>query len=416
MPASHFVAPHFKTFQDDILFELEKIIIDKQITIESWFRDQWLNYSPLLTCSVDLRNSQFKLAPVDTNVFPSGFNNLNSDFWPLCIQALIAFFADYPHCKNILMIVESHTRNAFYKKNIQVLKYLLTNAGFRVKVSTLKNIHREGLCHDLKRFGDKLVCHDFTPDVIFLNDDLSDGVHPLLKGISQPILPSACYSWARRSKFEHFKQYEKCANELSTLLNIDPWLIMPLYKQCSNVDFMEKQNFECLIDQATQLFEEINAKYQEHNITSQPFIVVKSDTGTYGMAVMTIKSIDELKNLNRKKRSHMDMNKGGKQVKSVLLQEGVFTIETMGPTHASAEPVIYMIGQHVIGGFYRVNKSRSNQENLNSPGMHFEHLAFEYCCNTPDARLSPHDAKNKFYAYSVIARLASLATLKESLD
>jgi glutamate--cysteine ligase len=27
--------------------------------------------------SVDLRNAGFKLAPVDTNLFPGGFNNLN---------------------------------------------------------------------------------------------------------------------------------------------------------------------------------------------------------------------------------------------------------------------------------------------------------------------------------------------------
>ena len=37
--------------------------------------------------STDLRNSGFKLAPVDLNLFPGGFNNLNDAFMPLCVQA-----------------------------------------------------------------------------------------------------------------------------------------------------------------------------------------------------------------------------------------------------------------------------------------------------------------------------------------
>ena len=38
------------------------------------------------TRSVDLRNSGFKLAPVDTNLFPGGFNNLNPGF-PAAVRA-----------------------------------------------------------------------------------------------------------------------------------------------------------------------------------------------------------------------------------------------------------------------------------------------------------------------------------------
>lgn len=30
---------------------------------------------------------RFQACPVDTNLFPGGFNNLNSDFHPLCVQA-----------------------------------------------------------------------------------------------------------------------------------------------------------------------------------------------------------------------------------------------------------------------------------------------------------------------------------------
>ena len=36
---------------------------------------------------MDLRNSGFKLAPVNNNLFPGVFNNLNNEFLPLCVQA-----------------------------------------------------------------------------------------------------------------------------------------------------------------------------------------------------------------------------------------------------------------------------------------------------------------------------------------
>ena len=58
--------------------------------IEHWLRGQWQEHVVPFYCSVDLRNSGFKLAPVDTNLFPGGFNNLDPNFMPLCVQAMMA--------------------------------------------------------------------------------------------------------------------------------------------------------------------------------------------------------------------------------------------------------------------------------------------------------------------------------------
>src|SRR5689334_22792469 len=103
--------PHLQTAQG-AFHELEIKILNKQIEIERWFRELWLEFTPILTCSVDLRNAGFKIAAVDTNLFPAGFNNLNPDFYPLCIQAAQNFISQrYPHCQKILIIPENHTRN-----------------------------------------------------------------------------------------------------------------------------------------------------------------------------------------------------------------------------------------------------------------------------------------------------------------
>ena len=94
----------------------------------------------------------------------------------------------------------------------------------------------------------------------------------------------------------------------------------------------------------------------------------------------------------------------------MLVQEGVYTFETVND--AVAEPVIYMIDHFVVGGFYRVNTDRGQDQNLNAPGMQFSPLAFAEPCSSPDPD-DPGCPPNRFYAYGVIARLALAAAVLE---
>ena len=71
------MVPHLTTALAGPLLQLEKQVIEAQPDIEHWFRRQWMEHNAPFYSSVDLRNSGFKLAPVDTNLFPGGFNNLN---------------------------------------------------------------------------------------------------------------------------------------------------------------------------------------------------------------------------------------------------------------------------------------------------------------------------------------------------
>jgi glutamate--cysteine ligase len=107
----------------------------------------------------------------------------------------------------------------------------------------------------------------------------------------------------------------------------------------------------------------------------------------------------------------MSVAKGGLPVTKVLVQEGVYTLESIN--QAVAEPVIYMIDRYVVGGFYRVHTGRGIDENLNAPGMHFEPLAFATTSLLPDREAHPDSAPNRFYAYGVVARLALLAAARE---
>ncbi|NCZ59373.1 MAG: hypothetical protein EBX71_04390 [Betaproteobacteria bacterium] len=177
------------------------------------------------------------------------------------------------------------------------------------------------------------------------------------------------------------------------------------------VDFHERSGEQCMAEQVEQLLGRMRSKYREYGITEEAFVIVKADAGTYGMGVMSVTDPSQVVNLNRKQRNKMAVVKEGLEVSQVLLQEGVPTIEQL--EGSSAEPVVYMIDRYVVGGFYRVHQSRSRQESLNAPGMHFVPLPFETSCILPDGTEPPQAAPNRFYAYGVVARLALLAAAIE---
>jgi glutamate--cysteine ligase len=118
-----------------------------------------------------------------------------------------------------------------------------------------------------------------------------------------------------------------------------------------------------------------------------------------------------VRGLNRDARKKMAVVKEGLEVSEVIIQEGVHTFETV--KDAVAEPVVYMIDRYIVGGFYRVHTARGKDENLNAPGMQFEPLAFENCCNRPDQLGDASTMPNRFYVYGVIARLALFAAAIE---
>ena len=97
------------------LEDLERRVLEKRTEIERWFRTEWLQHPVTFYASVDLRNSGFKLAPVDTNLFPGGFNNLAPSFLPLCVQAAMSAVQRIcPDTRRFLITPENHTRNLNY--------------------------------------------------------------------------------------------------------------------------------------------------------------------------------------------------------------------------------------------------------------------------------------------------------------
>ena len=429
------MVPHLTTALAGPLLALEKRFLDAETTIERWLRGQWLEHTPPFYCSVDLRNSGFKLAPVDTNLFPGGFNNLDPTLLPLCVQAaMVAVEKICPEAKNLLLVPENHTRNQYYLMNVARLAAILRHTGLEVRIgSLLPEIDRPTTLdlpdgqsltlEPLRRFGslgtDGLgrrlgLANDaaFNPCAVLLNNDLSAGVPAVLQNLhEQFVIPPLHAGWHVRRKSQHFAAYRRVAQEFAELIGIDPWLLDPAFATCGEIDFHERAGTDCLAENIDKLLYHIRGKYQEYGIDSTPFVVVKADAGTYGMGVMTVRDASEVRELNRRQRNKMAVVKEGLQVSEVIIQEGVPTFETVD--EGVAEPVIYMIDRHVVGGFYRIHTQRGIDENLNAPGMHFKPLAFETGCTLPDSAQGPDAPPNRFYAYGVVGRLALLAASRE---
>jgi glutamate--cysteine ligase len=417
--------PHLTTALSGPLHMVESHLQEHLADIESWFRNQWRTIDEPFYTSVDIRNAGYKIAPVDTNLFPAGFNNLNPAFQPLCIQATqLAIERMNTRIDRILIIPENHTRNKYYQQSLIALVEIIEKAGFEVRLGTILpdvsnsitiklDSGRELIIDPVIRKNNKIMLEGYIPDLILLNNDLSSGRPSLLDGIEQILTPPINMGWSNRLKSVHFSHYKSVSEEFANHIDLDPWLIDPMFRNCGAIDFMKREGESCLSKNVETLLMEIQKKYDQYDVKCQPFVMVKADSGTYGMGIMTVKSPDEISDLNRKQRTRMATVKEGQKVSKVLIQEGVFTYETWGAEDFVAEPVVYLIGHNVVGGFYRVHSARSANENLNSPGMRFEPLAFDDCCISPEKDMSPDAHPNRFYTYGVIGRLAMLAAARE---
>lgn len=427
------MVPHLTTALNGQLLDLEKRMLAAMPQIEHWFRSQWQEYAAPFYASVDLRNAGFKLAPVDTNLFPGGFNNLNPEFLSLSVQAAqVAVEKICPEARRLLIIPENHTRNTFYLRNVYELSNIMRAAGLDVRIGSispeittitrlethdghslvLEPVVREKNRIMLKQSSlDGVTYEAFDSCAVLLNNDLSGGIPSILQGLEQNLIPPLHAGWSTRRKSQHFEAYNRVVDEFSKLLGIDPWILNPYFDTCGEIDFHARTGEECLAQKVEALLTKIKVKYAEYGITQEPFVIVKADAGTYGMGIMTVKSPDDVRDLNRKTRNKMSVVKEGMQVSEVIIQEGVYTFESIND--AVAEPVVYMMDHFVIGGFYRVHTGRAVDENLNAPGMHFVPLAFEKPCTLPDCAGLPDAPPNRFYAYGVVARLALLAAAIE---
>ena len=419
------MVPHLVTALTGPINELEQRVLDSMPAIERWFRLEWMEHTPPFYSSVDVRNAGFKLAPVDTHLFPTCWNNLTPEMLPLAVQAAMAAIEKIcPEARNLLLIPENRASNTSYLSSVAQLQRIFHMAGLHVRIGSIdpairkpttlalpsgESITLEPVIRGKRRLGVK----DFDPCTILLNNDLRDGVPGILEDIhEQYLLPPLHAGWPTRRKSKHFKCYEEVAKRLGKLLGVDPWLITPLFEKCGEVELSGGASMECLSTQVNALLGRIRRKYKEYGIKEKPFVMIKADNGDPGAGIITVRDARELDQLSYPLPGSAAGARNGQAAHDILIQEGVLTQERLND--AVAEPVVCMMDRYVVGGFYRIHAGRGVDENLNAPGASFVPLAFEQSTQLPQPGVKPGaSVPNRFYMYGVVGRLAMLAASYE---
>jgi len=419
------MVPHLITALTGPINELEQRVLDSMPAIERWFRLEWMEHTPPFYTSVDIRNAGFKLAPVDTNLYPGGWNNLSPEMLPLAVQAAMAAIEKIcPEARNLLVIPENGNHSSFYLANLVQLQRIFNMAGLNVRLGSIDPAIKKSTTFSLQngesvtlepviRGKRRLGLKDFDPCTILLNNDLSAGVPGILEEVyEQYQLPPLHAGWSTRRKSNHFKAYEEVAKRLGKLMGVDPWLINPLFDKCDDVNLHQDDGLDCLNTQVDAVLARIRRKYKEYGIKEKPFVVIKADHGTHELGIVTVRDAADMQALRERVKALSQGRVSPLLPHAFLVQEGVQTQERVND--AVAEPVIYTMDRYVVGGFYRVHAGRGVDENLNAPGAGYVPLAFEHSTQLPQPGVKPGaSVPNRFYMYGVVGRLAMLAASYE---
>lgn len=339
--------------------------------------------------SVDLRNSGYKLAPIDVNLFPGGWHNLCPGVLPTAAEALTEWLAAQQlQGRSVILLAEWMTRNPAYLRNLATISGVLRASGHSLRIAAVDpavpelgaevELPDEGGSLQIERLrvhDGQAMAGDFAADWIFCNYDFTGGLPEWLTGLRTPIIPDPGLGWHRRRKRGFYEHYREIAAAAAADLGLDPWTLIPHTVAVEPVDFWNVEGLDVVADEVDRMLEQIADDYRTRGIDDRPFVVVKDEAGTFGMGILTLDSSAPLRDPNRKLRQRMQRGKGGRAITSVLVQEGVYTRDVIGD--CVAEPVMMAVGGRHLGGFFRYHCERDATENLNAKGMVFARLCFD---------------------------------------
>lgn len=337
---------------------------------------------PLYT-SMDIRTNGNRTIVVDTNVFPAGFNNIHPLDYRRASDAFKNTLSSFPPNASVLLICEENTRNPFYLTHLNTLCSILVDAGYTVRCATfLANnldycqFETSVTLADSNQSPITLWClHHviqemqsglYAPQLAILNNDLSNGLAPILSNLSIPILPSTHHGWYQRQKSHHFDLFHQVVHELASMYSFDPTLFLCHHDVCHHLNINDEADRLKL----SQAIHQFICKSGSHSV------FIKHNSGTYGMGIMVVQSGDEMINLNRKGRNRLQTGKNSQPIHDYFLQEGIPTTLLSQDQHP-AEWVVVNVGDQMVGLFMRVNQEKGAIDNLNSSGMLFEPVSLD---------------------------------------
>lgn len=385
--------------------------------LKEWYSGRSRDLETPIYSSFDIRDAGFKVANVDANIYPAGFNNI----CPADKESVIDIFANYldthygPGVERILLVTEEHTNNPFYWENVLTIQSLLESSGRKVLLAVPRRIEKPLVLTSLtgipaevvSAYPDSPAYRAFDPQFILSNNDFSEAYEDWARSLTIPMNPPRELGWYQRRKSRYFAFYNELVEEFCSLCGIDPFLLNVKTEVFRRFDLTDEEAMKALASQVDAFIADLRKAYEQHGVKTEPHVFIKNNSGTYGLAVMQARSGAEVLEWNYKARKKMKAAKGGRNVTEVIIQEGIPSrIQSEG---ATAEPVIYMVGCELAGGFLRAHAEKTSIESLNSPGAVYKRL----CVSDLNVALEGAPLEN---VYGWSARLGLLAIGMEARE
>ncbi|RYZ72216.1 MAG: glutamate--cysteine ligase [Proteobacteria bacterium] len=396
---------------------LHKQTLTNYDQICEWFSSKTSSLAYPIYSSYDIRDAGYKITNVDANIFPAGFNNICPADKETSVDLMAGYIEKHygSSVKNILLVTEEHTGNPYYWDNVYTIKSLIESAGKNVQIAIPREMTepikvQSATGKELtvgSALKDSTLMNEFKPDLVISNNDFSEAYEDWAKTMEIAMNPPRELGWYQRKKSRYFKFYNQLVNEFAEVAKVDPFLLRVETEEYMHFDINSEESRNALATQVDQMIAKLKTEYQKRGITQEPFVFVKNNAGTYGLAVIRVGSGDEVRQWTYKSRKKMKAAKGGRDVEEVIIQEGVPSI--VSDEGASAEPVIYMIGCELAGGFLRTHSEKSSTESLNSPGAVYKRL----CVSDLAVRAEGCPQEN---VYGWTAKLGLLAIAMEAQE
>ena len=85
--------------------------------------------------------------------------------------------------------------------------------------------------------NNKLFLKDFEPDLVLINNDLSDYSPRILQDLDQLVVPPIEVGWHARKKNIHFEFYNKLVAEFAEMLSLNPYNFSLSTKLVDDINF-----------------------------------------------------------------------------------------------------------------------------------------------------------------------------------
>ena len=387
---------------------------------EAWFHDVRRTVDIPFYSSYDIRDSGQKVANIDANIYPAGFNNICPVDRENCGELVRTYVERHygSNAKRILILTEEHTGNPYYWDNVATLQTIIADAGLEVKLAfpnahdqetfTMQSASRGPVqVNDVIVRDGQISVKGFVPDLVVSNNDFSLFYDEWGPSLRTPINPPRELGWYQRKKSSYFKHYNQLCDEFARVIAMDPWLLKVDTQLFENFDISDEGSRDALANKVDTMIDRLKIEYAKRGIQDEPFVFIKNNSGTYGLGVIRVQNGLEVKELNNRTRKKMKAAKGGREIEEVIIQEGVRSIvRTEGVT---AEPTLYLLGCQLAGGFLRSHAEKDETESLNSPGAVYRRL----CVSDLKVSTEGHPMEN---VYGWVARLGVLAIGRESAE